>query len=49
MTILQIILVISHIFALTCGYYTGRDDGYKEGKAIGYRRGNLARLSRDRD
>ena len=39
MTILQIILVITHVFALICGYYAGRDDGYKEGKAIGYRRG----------
>jgi hypothetical protein len=39
MTILQIILFVTHIFALICGYYAGRDDGYKEGKAIGYRRG----------
>jgi hypothetical protein len=39
MTMLQIILVITHIFMLICGYYAGRDDGYKEGKAIGYRRG----------
>jgi hypothetical protein len=39
MTIMQIILVITHIFVLICGYYSGRDDGYKEGKAIGYRRG----------
>ena len=39
MTILQIILFITHMFMLTCGYYVGRDDGYKEGKAIGYRRG----------
>lgn len=39
MTVLQIILVISHIFFLYCGYYVGRSDGYKEGKAIGYRRG----------
>lgn len=39
MTILQIILCITHFFMLTCGYYMGRDDGYKEGKAIGYRRG----------
>jgi hypothetical protein len=39
MTILQIILVITHVFMLICGYYAGRDDGYKEGKAIGYRRG----------
>jgi hypothetical protein len=39
MTVLQIILVISHIFILTCGYYAGREDGFKEGKAIGYRRG----------
>jgi hypothetical protein len=43
MTILQIILFITHIFALTCGYYMGRDDGYKEGKAIGYRRGMAVR------
>lgn len=39
MTMLQIILVITHIFMLVCGYYAGREDGYKEGKAIGYRRG----------
>lgn len=39
MTILQIILFVTHIFMLVCGYYAGRDDGYKEGKAIGYRRG----------
>lgn len=39
MTILQIILLITHIFMLICGYYAGRNDGYKEGKAIGYRRG----------
>ena len=39
MTILQIILAMTHIFFLTCGYYAGRQDGYKEGKAIGYRRG----------
>ena len=39
MTMLQIILVITHVFMLMCGYYAGRDDGYKEGKAIGYRRG----------
>jgi hypothetical protein len=36
---LQIILVITHVFMLVCGYYAGREDGYKEGKAIGYRRG----------
>lgn len=40
MTILQIILVVTHIFMLYCGYYVGRSDGYKEGKAIGYRRGS---------
>ena len=39
MTMLQIILAITHIFMLICGYYAGREDGYKEGKAIGYRRG----------
>jgi hypothetical protein len=39
MTVLQIILLITHIFMLTCGYYAGREDGFKEGKAIGYRRG----------
>lgn len=39
MSVLQIILVITHIFALICGYYMGREDGFKEGKAIGYRRG----------
>jgi hypothetical protein len=39
MTILQIILLFTHIFMLICGYYMGREDGYKEGKAIGYRRG----------
>jgi len=39
MTMLQIILLMTHIFALVCGYYAGREDGYKEGKAIGYRRG----------
>lgn len=48
MTILQIILVITHIFALICGYYAGRDDGYKEGKAIGYRRGMAVRNSKER-
>lgn len=48
MTILQIILFITHIFALTCGYYAGRDDGYKEGKAIGYRRGMAIRNSKER-
>lgn len=42
MTILQIILFITHVFALTCGYYAGRQDGYNEGKAIGYRRGQAA-------
>jgi hypothetical protein len=39
MTVLQLILLVTHIFFLTCGYYVGRSDGYKEGKAIGYRRG----------
>ena len=39
MTILQIILFMTHVFFLTCGYYAGRADGFKEGKAIGYRRG----------
>jgi hypothetical protein len=39
MTILQIILFMTHVFMLICGYYAGREDGYKEGKAIGYRRG----------
>jgi len=39
MTILQIILFMTHIFALTCGYYAGRQDGFKEGKLIGFRRG----------
>lgn len=39
MTILQIILAMTHIFMLICGYYAGREDGFKEGKAIGYRRG----------
>lgn len=43
MTILQIILVITHVFMLICGYYAGREDGYKEGKAIGYRRGQAVR------
>lgn len=48
MTILQIILFITHVFALTCGYYAGRNDGYKEGKAIGYRRGMAIRNSKER-
>ena len=39
MTVLQIILVITHLFMLTCVYYAGREDGFKEGKALGYRRG----------
>lgn len=39
MTVLQIILLITHLFMLTCGYYAGREDGFKEGKALGYRRG----------
>jgi len=42
MTILQIILAMTHIFCLMCGYYAGRQDGYREGKAIGYRRGQAA-------
>lgn len=42
MTILQIILLMTHLFMLTCGYYAGRQDGFKEGKAIGYRRGQAA-------
>jgi len=49
MTILQIILVITHIFAIICGYYAGREDGYKEGKAIGYRRGQSAGRSEYRN
>lgn len=49
MTILQIILVITHIFMLICGYYAGREDGYKEGKAIGFRRGQSAGRSEYRD
>lgn len=49
MTILQIILVITHIFALICGYYAGRDDGYKEGKAIGMRRGMAITKAKGRE
>lgn len=48
MTILQIILVISHIFFLYCGYFVGRSDGFKEGKAIGYSRGLSIRKAGDR-
>jgi hypothetical protein len=48
MTILQIILFITHIFMLVAGYYAGRNDGYKEGKAIGYRRGMAIRNSKER-
>ena len=48
MTILQIILFITHIFMLICGYYAGRNDGYKEGHAIGYRRGMAVRASKER-
>jgi len=48
MTILQIILFITHVFMLICGYYAGRNDGYKEGKAIGYRRGMAIRNSKER-
>ena len=48
MTILQIILIITHIFMLICGYYAGRDDGYKEGKAIGMRRGMAITKAKDR-
>lgn len=47
MTILQIILLITHLFMLTCGYYAGRQDGYNEGKAIGYRRGQAAMKGRE--
>jgi hypothetical protein len=47
MTILQIILFFTHMFALTCGYYAGRDDGYNEGKAIGYRRGAAVKAAKD--
>lgn len=49
MTILQIILFITHIFALTCGYYAGRDNGYKEGKAIGMRRGMAITKAKGRE
>lgn len=49
MTILQIILFMTHVFALTCGYYAGRNDGYKEGKAIGMRRGMAITKSKARD
>lgn len=48
MTILQIILFITHIFMLVAGYYAGRDDGYKEGKAIGMRRGMAFAQSKER-
>jgi len=45
MTILQIILFMTHIFVLICGYYAGRQDGFKEGKLIGFRRGKaIARI-----
>ena len=49
MTILQIILLMTHIFMLTCGYYAGRQDGFKEGKAIGYRRGAASKKLEYRD
>jgi hypothetical protein len=49
MTILQIILFITHVFALTCGYYAGRNDGYKEGKAIGMRRGMAITKAKGRE
>lgn len=48
MTILQIILFFSHMLALYIGYQHGRQDGFKEGKAIGYRRGSsLMKAVRD--
>lgn len=49
MTILQIILVITHVFMLVCGYYAGRNDGYKEGKAIGMRRGMAITKAKGRE
>lgn len=49
MTILQIILVATHIFMIICGYYVGREDGYTEGKAIGFRRGQSAGRAEYRD
>jgi hypothetical protein len=49
MTILQIILLFTHLFALTCGYYMGREDGFKDGKAIGYRRGQAVMRREYRD
>lgn len=49
MTVLQIILVITHIFMLVCGYYAGRNDGYKEGKAIGMRRGMAITKAKGRE
>jgi len=39
MTILQIILFVAFLFVLYIGYQYGRQDGLKEGIAIGYRRG----------
>lgn len=39
MTILQIIIFMGAVFCLYLGYQYGRQDGLKEGIAIGYRRG----------
>lgn len=49
MTILQIILFITHVFMLVAGYYAGRNDGYKEGKAIGMRRGMAITKAKGRE
>lgn len=49
MTILQIILFITHVFMLVCGYYAGRNDGYKEGMAIGMRRGMAITKAKGRE
>lgn len=43
MTILQIILAITHVVFLTCGYYAGHNYGLREGIAIGVRRGQAIR------
>lgn len=39
MTILHIILFVAFLLTLYIGYQHGRQDGFKEGMAIGYRRG----------
>ena len=37
MTILQIILVATHIFMILVGFQVGKDEGIKEGRAAAYK------------